>query len=175
MKARSRNRRILGAGAMLLLLGAMLPASAAELSATKSIFSQGRWYGGLSGGWISTSGEDYLSLGVGAAYNLADGLSAGASYEAWLIGDPTVQKLSPWVGYTFWQMQRVKPYVAAFWRQNWISGYDDYQDIGARAGVYVAQGRSYLGVGVVYEYRLDDSGLLDRDRWYPEVRFAIGL
>jgi hypothetical protein len=37
------------------------------------------------------------------------------------------------------------------------------------------RGRSYLGIGVVYEYRLDSSGLYDRDRFYPEIRFAIGL
>ena len=124
---------------------------------------------------MSTSGDDYLTLGVDLGYHLADGLAAGASYEAWLIGDPTVQKLSPWLGYTFWKVKPVQPYVAAFWRQSWISGQDSTQDIGGRAGVWVSRGRSYLGAGLVYEYRLDSEGYLDRDRWYPEVRFAIGF
>jgi hypothetical protein len=160
---------------LFLALAAALAAQGQTLTANKSIFSQGQWRGGITGGWVSTSGDDYLLLGLGAGYNVVDGLTGGLDYEVWLIGSPTVHKLSPWVGYTFYQVQKVHPYVAGFWRQNWISGYDDYQDVGARLGVFMPRGRSYLGVGMVYEYRLDSDGLYDRDNWYPEVRFAVGF
>ncbi|MBD3219738.1 hypothetical protein GF314_00725 [bacterium] len=151
-------------------------ASAATVSADKGIFAQGQLRGGATGGWVSTSGDDYLLLGLGLGYNVADGVTAGLDYETWLVGDPTVHKLAPWVTYTYWQAKRVKPYLGAFYRQNWVGGgFDDYQDLGARAGVFTQRGRAHLGVGVVYEYRLDSSGLYDQDRFYPEIRFAIGL
>ena len=47
--------------------------------------------------------------------------------------------------------------------------------LGARAGVYMPRGRSYLGLGIVYEYRLDDEGFYDRSQFYPEIRFAVGF
>ena len=169
------TRWTMGVLAAFLIMGTTVAAEAATVSANKSIFSQGQWRGGITGGYVSTGGEDYLSLGLGVGYNVIDGLALGASYEVWLIGSPTVNKVSPWVGYTFHQMERIKPYVVGFWRQNWVSGYDSYQDVGARFGFYIPSGRNYMGLGVVYEYRLGDDGFVDQDRWYPEVRFAIGL
>ena len=160
-------------GALLFFLAAVAPA--AEVTANKGIFAKGKLYGGVTGGYISTSGDNYLMLGLGLGYLLADGFAVGLDYETWLVGSPTVNKLAPWVGYTFWKMQKVKPYVAAFYRQNWVSGFDDYQDIGARAGVYMPRGRSYLGFGIVYEYRLDADGFYDRSQFYPEIRFAVGF
>ena len=160
-------------GVLLLCLAAAVPA--AEITANKGIFAKGKLYGGVTGGYISTSGDNYLMLGLGLGYSLADGLGVGLDYETWLVGSPTVNKLAPWVGYTFWKVEKVKPYVAAFYRQSWVSGYDDYQDIGARLGVFMPRGRSYLGLGVVYEYRLDAPSYLDDDNWYPEVRFAVGF
>jgi hypothetical protein len=165
----------LAIAAALALLAVAAAAPAATVTANKGLFSQGQWRGGITGGYVSTSGDDYLMLGLGVGYNIADGLTGGLDYETWLIGSPTVHKLAPWVGYTFWQVQRIKPYVAGFWRQNWVSGFDDYQDIGARLGVFLPRGRSYLGVGVVYEYRLDAEGVYERDNWYPEIRFAVGF
>ena len=151
-------------------------ATAATVSTSKNIFARGQWRGGATGGWVSTAGDDYLLVGLGLGYNVADGLTTGVDYETWLVGDPTVHKLAPWITYTYWQAGAVKPYLGAFYRQNWVGGgYDDYQDIGARAGVFTQRGRSYLGVGMVYEYRLDSDGLYDRDRFYPEVRLAIGF
>jgi hypothetical protein len=163
---------ILLAAVALLATGAV---NAQTVTANKGIFGRGHLSGGVKGGWVSTTGDDYLMLGLGLGYNVADGVTAGLDYETWLLGEPMVHKLAPWVGYTYWQAPRVKPYVAAFFRQNWVDGYDSYQDVGARVGVFMPRGRSYLGVGLVYEYRLDSDGFIDRDRWYPEVRFAIGL
>ncbi len=160
---------------VLVMLLAAFAAQGATVSANKSIFSQGQWRGGITGGYVSTSGDDYLLLGVGAGYNFIDGLTGGLDYEVWLLGSPTVHKLAPWIGYTFYQVEKIHPYVAGFYRQNWISGFDSYQDIGARFGVYMPRGRAYLGLGVVYEYRLDDAGFYERSNWYPEIRFAVGF
>jgi len=161
---------------LVLLLGLTAAAGAQTVSANKSIFSQGQWRGGITGGWVSTSGDDYLLLGVGAGYNFIDGFTGGLDYEVWLIGSPTVHKLAPWVGYTFYQVQKVHPYVAAFYRQNWVGGeFDDYQDIGARLGIFMPRGRTWLGIGAVYEHRLDAPANVDAGNWYPEIRFAVGF
>jgi hypothetical protein len=148
---------------------------AQTVTAERDIFARGRVRGGFTGGWVSTSGDDYLQLGLGLGYNLADGLTAGLDYETWLVGDPTVHKLAPWLGYTYWKARSVKPYAAVFLRQNWVDGFDNYKDLGVRAGLMTRRGRTYVGVGLAYEYRLDDRGFADRDRIYPEVRVAIGL
>lgn len=162
--------------ALLVLTILASAATAATVSTSKNIFAQGQWRGGATGGWVSTSGDDYLLIGLGLGYNVVDGLTAGADYETWLVGDPTVHKLAPWITYTYWRAERVKPYVGVFYRQNWVGGgYDDYQDVGARAGVFTERGRAQLGIGLVYEYRLDSDGPYDRDRFYPEVRLAIGF
>jgi len=163
--------------ARLVLVATLAVAAAApavDVTASKSIFARGKLHGSASGGWVSTSGDDYLQLGLGAGYNVADGLALGLDYGAWLLGDPTVHKLTPWAGYTFWQVSRIKPYVGAFLRQNWVDGFDSYREIGGRAGVALPRGRSYVGLGVVYEYRLSD-GFADRDRFYPEARVTVGF
>ena len=55
----------------------------------------------LSGtvGWSHSFGNDYLLVGVGAGYYLANGLDVGLDFEGWFIGSPTVYKLSPRVDY----------------------------------------------------------------------------
>lgn len=159
---------------LLLLAGALAPPAQADLSARKGLFAGGGVRGSVSAGWVSTAGDDYLQVGGGLGYNLRDGVTVGLDYGAWLVGEPTVQKLTPWASYTFWQVPRIKPYAGVFLRQNWVDGRDDFRDLGARAGVFLPRGRAQLGVGVVYEYRLDD-GFVERDRFYPEVHLAFGF
>jgi len=173
----NRRNDVFRRGALLVALAVLTAgaAQAVDVTASKGIFAKGKARGGVYGGYTSSGGEDYFLLGVGVGYSVADGLAAGLDYETWLIGSPSVNKLSPWLGYTFWQVPRVKPYVAGFYRQTWIEDYDDVQQIGARAGIYLPQGRTWLGAGVVYEYRLDDEGYGDRSEVYPEISVVIGF
>ena len=156
-----------------LVVGLAGEAAAIDVAAGKGLFARGKVRGSLHGGYASVGEEDYFVLGFGLGYNVADGLTAGVDYETWL-NEPTVNKLSPWIGYTFWQVPLIKPYVSGFLRQTWVDTGDDAQHVGGRVGVFLPRGRSWLGVGLVYEHRLD-GGFGDRDQTYPEVSLMIGF
>src|SRR3954471_9571292 len=76
-------------------------------------------------GWTTT--DEYLILGAGVGYYIADGLELGVDYEAWLFGSPVMQRLSPGVRYVFHMVPVLKPYVGGFYRHTFIG--DDYSDL----------------------------------------------
>jgi hypothetical protein len=130
---------------------------------------------GLIGAGSSVN-DEYLILGIGAGYYLFDGFELGADYEIWLFADPTLHRLSPGVRYVFHMLPVVKPYVGTFYRHTFVNDYDDYDQIGARLGVYLVPKQGlFAGVGAVYERTLgcDDNGLVDCDSIYPEVTIGV--
>ena len=133
----------------------------------------------LIAGTGSSVGDDYLLLGGGLGYFIADGLELGLDYEAWLIGDPTVHRLSPGARYVFHFVPVVKPYVGGFYRHAFVSNREDVDYAGARAGLYLSPGKSRLsfGAGAVYERVLDcsDGLIVECDSVYPEFTFGISL
>jgi hypothetical protein len=125
-----------------------------------------------------TAGSDqYLIAGIGAGYFIVKGLDLGLDYEAWLFGDPVFQRLSPGLRYIF-DLKAVKPYVGVFYRHTFVSDYDDFDQVGARAGVYIVpKGPMFIGAGAVYERLLDcnDSSFVDCDEVYPELTVGVSL
>ena len=106
------------------------------------MFSKGQRRITVTGGWGQSFGTDYLLLGIGIGYYLANGLDIGLDFEGWLLGDPTVYKLSPRVDYVMWRSPKLKPYAGAFYRRNWISGgFDDLNSLGGRAGAFCGSNR----------------------------------
>ncbi len=136
-------------------------------------FAKGSKRLNIVGGAGSTLGQTYLILGVGFSYFIADGLSLGFSGEGWVLQDPTIWKISPDIRYTFWKMNKFKPYVGAFYRRTYMGGdFSDYNSWGGRAGVAYRQGGSYVSLGVVYEEFIDvDSHFGDSNNIYPELSF----
>lgn len=124
-------------------------------------------------GFGATNTDDYLILGAGVGYFVVDGLEIGLDYDAWLIGDPVMHRLSPETRYVFHFVEVVKPYIGVFYRHTFVGGYDDFDQIGARGGVYFAprSGVFFVGGGAVYERLLDcsDGLIIDCDAVYPEV------
>jgi hypothetical protein len=119
-------------------------------------FSKGKTHLTATAGTGYAFDESYLVLGVGASYYLIDGLNAGLALEYWTGSDPKLTKITPSVQYVFYQVQHVKPYVGAFFRRTSISGLDDLDSVGGRAGVFLQVGRNaYLGLGAAYESYLD--------------------
>ncbi len=127
----------------------------------------------IVGGMGSTLGQSYLILGGGFSYYVANGLAIGISGEGWILQDPTIWKISPDIRYTFWKMDKIKPYVGAFYRRTYVGGdYEDYDSWGGRAGVAYRQGGSYVSLGVVHEEFMDcNSSLFDCNTTYPEIGF----
>jgi hypothetical protein len=140
------------------------------------VFSRGQKRMSVVGGWGQSYNDDYLILGVGIGYFLMDGLEAGLDFESWLVGDPTIYKLSPQVRYTLWQVPRMKPYVGGFYRRTYVSDFDDLDSMGGRVGAfYSGRGRTMVGAGAVYERYMDcdESVVGSCDEIYPEFIFAM--
>jgi len=119
-----------------------------------------------------------MILGAGLGYYLRRGLDIGVDYEAWVFGDPDVQKVSPQVRYTKQLSLGVAPYVGAYYRRTFIDGQDDLNSMGGRVGAYKnSRGRSTFGGGVVYERYLDcdESAYNSCSDFYPEILFATSF
>ena len=136
-------------------------------------YAKGNKRGNLLGGIGSNYGTSYLIIGGGLSYFVADGLSVGIAAEGWVLSDPTFWKLSPEATYTFWKMDRFKPYVGAFYRRTFMSApFEDFDSWGGRAGVAYRQGGSNVSLGLVHEIYLDcSSDIYDCSTTYPEISF----
>lgn len=138
-------------------------------------FAKGKVRVGVYGGAGTSLDQTYFILGGGVGYYLTDGLEIGGDFEGWLGEDPTIWKVTPQVRYVLWQMEQVRPYFGAFWRQTFIGDpYEDYSSYGGRAGVAYRNGGNYVAVGIVHE-RFNDCVGGDCDSTYPEFGFWIAF
>jgi hypothetical protein len=139
-------------------------------------FKKGKVRVGFYGGAGNTYNQTYFILGGGLGYYLANGLEVGADVEGWLFKDPNIWKLTPQIRYVVWQMNPIRPYVGAFWRQTYVADpFEDYDSFGARGGVAYRSGGNYLAVGVVYEKFNDYTGIGDDYVIYPEIAFWMSF
>jgi hypothetical protein len=123
-----------------------------------------------------TFDENYIILGLGAGYFVANGVELGLDGQAWLGGDPAIYKLKPQATYVLPIQARIRPYGGVFYSHIFIDGYDDLDTAGARGGViFTSDGRWFMGVGAVYESYLDcDEDVYSScDDVYPEITFSV--
>lgn len=152
--------------------------SVANAQEIAGIFGKGRLHGIVTAGYGQAFGEDYAIFGAGINYYLIDGLAIGGAFETWRGGDPTVSKLTLSTQYVFYQVPKIKPYVGAFYRRTYITGLDDLDSYGGRAGAYLQLGRgAYVGLGAVYESYADctESRYRSCSDTYPEVLFTFAF
>ena len=139
------------------------------------MFTKGRRRVSGTIGWGSSFGDDYLLVGLGVGYFIANGLTVGLDLEGWFLGEPTMYKVSPRADYVLWRSPRMKPYFGGFYRYSFISDFDDYSSLGGRAGIFYKGVRGGMaGAGAVYEKFLDCE-VGDCDTIYPEVFVAISF
>lgn len=164
--------RICGALALVATVAATVPAAQA------GPFNKGSIRLSILLGRGQAFDNNYTILGAGGGYYVIDGLELGADYEAWLNGDPGIQKLTPQVRYVFHRVPKVKPYAGLFYRRTFIEGFDDSDSWGGRAGVYFGVGaRVFFGAGVVYD-RLrdcDERVYSSCSDTYPELSVGFSL
>ena len=162
-----------------LLMVLLLAAFCAPLCRAESDpFGKGRLRGSVVAGSGRTLDNNYIIIGLGAAYYMVDGLELGLDGEAWLGADPGIYKLSPQAKYVLPIRSKIRPYLGAFYSHVFIEDYDDLDTVGGRGGVYLLQNKQwFFGVGVVYESYLDcDEALYNScDDVYPEFTFAISF
>ena len=161
------------------LLGILAtPLANAQVSASAGVFSKGHVHGIVTAGYGTAFNEDYAVFGLGVNYFVIDGLSLGLNFETWRGGDPTLTKLTPSAQYVFHQVPNIKPYIGAFYRRTYITGLDDLNSYGGRAGAYLQLGRNaYLGVGGVYEAYSEctESKYRSCSDTYPEVSLTFAF
>lgn len=166
-------------GSVVLTMGLVLflmpTPGAAQVKPHPGPFEKGRVRVGFYGGASSSADRTYFILGGGFGYYLADGLEVGSDFEGWFFEDPTIWKLTPQVRYVMWQMEPVRPYGGAFWRQTFVGEpFEDYSSYGGRAGLAYRNGGNYLSAGFVYE-RFSDCVSGDCDDLYPEFGFWLSF
>ena len=161
---------------------AQTPPPAAQSTAPqgrREPFTKGTTRVSITGGWGRSFDEDYLMLGIGAGRFIANGLNIGLDFEAWMLGDPGVFKISPNVNYVLSSpRRRTKPYVGGFWRRTMIEDADDLSSVGGRAGAYFkGAGPVMIGGGAVYESYLDceEKGYTDCSHVYPEFLISASF
>ena len=150
----------------------------AQVSASAGVFSRGNVHGSVTAGYGSAFNDDYAVFGLCVSYYVVDGLNVGLNIEAWRGGDPDMTKLTLSTQYVFYQLASIKPYVGAFYRRTYITGLDDLNSYGGRAGAYFQLGRNaYLGVGGVYEAYSDctESRYRSCSDTYPEVTLTFAF
>jgi hypothetical protein len=135
-------------------------------------FGQGTFNLSLLLGIGTGFNENYLILGGGPGYYVLDGLELELAAEVWLIGDPTIGKLTPGVRYVLHFVPVLKPYVGGFYRYTMIEDpYSNVSSLGVRFGAYyVNDSPVVIGAGAVYEHYLDSKW---DPYWYPEISILV--
>ena len=169
----------------LLIIGIAIGNSALAASAgtggVGAAFSRNSTSVGVFVGSGRAFNDDYVILGVGAGYYVADGLELGIDLQRWFSGEPTITKVSPQIRYVFTRSNPIKPYVGAFYRRTSFDDYngveiDDQDSFGYRAGAYFSSdNRLYIGAGFVYEEYKDCSRVEDCSTTSPEILFTVAF
>ncbi|MDQ2076895.1 hypothetical protein [Marinimicrobium sp. ABcell2] len=139
-------------------------------------FSSGtvRFSGSLSA--TSAFGDNYVQVGIGLGYYLADGLELGLDAGSWLGGERNIHELAPSLTYVFTHVRTVQPYIGALYRRTFIEGREDLSAYGGRAGVFLQQSPNWMvraGVVAIRNHNCDDTLYGDCTEVYPEV--SIGF
>ena len=136
----------------------------------EGVFSVGSKNVGVTVGSDSSFGNSYTVVGANVNYFIIDNLSVGASYQAFLGGDPDINQVTVPVTYHLpLENTTYRPYLGAFYNHTFIDKpYKDYNIYGGRAGLSLqTTPNSFMSFGWVQEFSnsADDA----ENRGYPEV------
>jgi len=144
------------------------------LSLQADMFSKGSKSIGIKLGSAYIGVESYTIAGLSGNYFVIDNLSVGLAYEAWLGGNPDVQKLTLESTYYVEASPEIRPYLGLLYRRILISnGFDDTNSYGYRAGIAFIQDNLLLSAGIVQERYDSSRGIFDATETYAE--FIIGF
>jgi hypothetical protein len=141
-------------------------------------FQQGAVGTSLTVATAFSGDNEYLILGGGLGFYLANGFQVGVEGAVWVFDSPTIGTISPKVEYVLSPIPIIKPYLGGFFRHYIVGeGRDDFQSAGGRAGAYIVPGdAAYFGFGALYEHQLDcGRRVIPCDQWYPELTVAVSF
>ncbi len=161
---------------ILLCSSHFVSASSIGTGGVGTAFSKGSTSIGIVAGSGRAFQDDYIILGVGVGYYVANGLELGIDVQRWFSGDPSITKVSPQIRYVFAKPKTIKPYIGAFYRRTFVDNLDDVNSFGYRAGAYFTSNRGvYIGGGIVYEEYQDCSRFIDCNTTYPEILISVSF
>lgn len=176
IRAKFSHQIIITSIVLALVLFFMMPNAHAGAGAYSS-FTKGSTRASVSLGSGRYFNDDYLILGVGIGYYLANGFEVGLDLDYWSGGSPTIYELTPRLTYVFSKVPKVQPYVGLFYSRTSIENRDDSNSAGARAGLFFPAGeRMFIGVGIVYSELQDcNTNLFDCSDTYSEFSLMFHL
>ncbi len=127
----------------------------------------------VKGGFVSVDDEDYNIAGINVGYFLFDGLKVGLAYERWFEGDPSIDKLSVDANYYLPVSERIRPYLGAFYAQNFASSEDIGTSYGFRGGVLFYTPQASIGLEWTHE-TFNECGT-GCESTYPMVVFGFSF
>ena len=139
------------------------------------IFDKGKTSFGVTAGSSSSYNNSYFLVGVSANYFVLDNLNIGVMYRSWLGSDPMQNELSLSTNYFIKLNEMFRPYMGAFVRERFISGYDNLTSYGARGGLAFISDNSYISVGYAYESFNTCSLEGECSTSYPEIVFGLSF
>lgn len=121
----------------------------------------------LKGGLVSVDDEDYSIAGANIGWFVLDGLKIGLAYERWFEGEPNIDKLSVDANYYLPVSDRIRPYLGAFYAQNYGNSEDIGTSYGFRGGVlfYTPQ----ASIGLEWNHETFNECPTGCERSYPMV------
>lgn len=150
----------------------------AAVGVETGVFSQGRVRMTMSASSARLGERDYVVVGAGFGYYIADGLQIGVDGEGWLGNAPSLYKVAPQVLYVFHRFTAVKPYCGAFFRRTFFEDIPDRESYGGRAGIVSSvSGNLYTTFGIVYEEYInyDELRYGRYANWYPEFGVTVSF
>ncbi len=161
---------------ILLVSSHFVSAASVGTGGVSTAFSKGATSIGIVAGSGSAFRDDYLVLGVGVGYYVANGLELGIDMQHWFLGGPAISKISPQIRYVFTRSETIKPYIGAFYRRTFIDDMDDVNSHGYRAGAYFTSKHGvYVGAGIVHEQYQDCSQFIDCSTTSPEILISFSF
>lgn len=179
LKLLRRTRSYAGL-ALALALGALTPpARASEFLpegqlAEEGPYAQGRSRIGLGGGLFGSTVDRWnLSIALQYGYFVADNVEVGVDGAVQFGRDPFAAQLGPTFRVLFPVTSEVHPFVGVFYR-HWFftGGFDDQDTVGARLGLIIRDGITFIAVGAVYEH-IVSACEVDCGSFYPELGFSV--
>jgi hypothetical protein len=144
-------------------------AAAATAPPPKPPSRRGTLYTWGSVGTTFAYDNTYASANLGVGYIMKLGITPNVELSYAFGSDPNVWSLRPGVTW-FMPVPMLSPYVGAYYARWFVSGLDDRNGVGGRAGISLGR---LLSLGVTYERALD----CDRncDVWSPQISAGLSL
>lgn len=138
-------------------------------------YPQGKIRLGLGGGLLSFGSSNNFGFALSFGVFVIDNVEVGADGAVQFGDEPFAAYLGPTARVLFPFNEAVHPYVGGFYRHWFLTeGLDDFDTLGARAGVVVRTGRVFFGIGLVYEVVVSECDG-DCSDLYPELGISFIL